>query len=121
MVWWNYFCYSSIGIRQCPTNPNERLIRFRPAEGEIVERSLLRKTSEVVFVIECSTSGYQFGYQEVTNGVQNVQYIGRVDNHVMTRDPPVGAPFTGMMLGLYAFGEMERCLAPADFQFAEFY
>lgn len=45
--------------------------------------------------------------------------MGEVSNEVMTRDPPVGAPFTGMMLGLYAFGELERCLVPADFRYAE--
>ena len=38
----------------------------------------------------------------------------------MTVVPPVGAAFTGMMLGLYAFGELEGCLVPADFKFAEF-
>jgi hypothetical protein len=28
--------------------------------------------------------------------------------------------FTGMMLGLYAFGELQKCLTPADFAFASF-
>jgi hypothetical protein len=29
--------------------------------------------------------------------------------------PPVGGAFTGMMFGLYAFGNGEPCLDPADF------
>lgn len=37
---------------------------------------------------------------------------------VMTADPPKGMAFTGMMLGLYAFGELEPCLRPADSCFA---
>ena len=49
-----------------------------------------------------------------------MQWIGEVDTEIMTADPPVGMSFSGMMLGLYAFGEMEGCLVPADFEYAEF-
>lgn len=36
----------------------------------------------------------------------------------ITADPPKGMAFTGMMLGVYAFGELEPCLDVADFEFA---
>ena len=49
-----------------------------------------------------------------------IHWIGEVSIDTMTRDPPVGASFTGMMFGLYAFGEREPCLEPADFRWAEF-
>lgn len=53
-------------------------------------------------------------------GKMHLQWIGEVANSVMTRAPPVGAPFTGMMLGLYSYGELQKkCLTPADFHYAE--
>lgn len=83
------------------------------------------------FFIECGDR-YRFGYREVifirnnddhgSDQIKNlgVEWIGEVDNSTMTRPPPVGASFTGMTLGLYAFGELQKCLTPADFEYAGF-
>ncbi|KAK2772820.1 hypothetical protein FQN53_004425 [Emmonsiellopsis sp. PD_33] len=121
VVYWNYFCYSSIGVRSSPTNPSERIIRFRPAQGEEVEHTLKSQTSDVVLIVECGER-YVFKYREVVDGgEEGLVTVGAVENSVMTQDPPIGAPFTGMLLGLYAFGELERCLEPADFEYARFY
>lgn len=113
VLWWNPFTYSSLGVRKVGEN---RSIRFRPSEGTVLE-SVLSLTTEVVLVIECGHR-YRFGYREEAQ--PEVNWIGSVDNQTATKSPPVGAPFTGMMLGLYAFGERQRCLAPADFAYAEF-
>ncbi|BAE55534.1 unnamed protein product [Aspergillus oryzae RIB40] len=109
VVWWNYFTYSSIGIRLSPTKEGARIVRFRPAEGEVIDRELRSAVSDVVFFIECGDQ-YRFGFKEVNGTSSETQWIGEVQNSTMTQSPPVGAPFTGMMLGLYAFGERQRCV-----------
>ena len=123
-LYWNYFTYSSLGIRLVD---GQRSIRFRPAEGH--ERILPLKTAEsdVLLAIDCQPTLYRFGYVEVdqnSGAMQDpaaaVTWVGEVSTAAMTRDPAVGMPFTGMTLGLYAFGDMERCLTPAVFKFAEF-
>ncbi|KAF3019616.1 hypothetical protein E8E15_007835 [Penicillium rubens] len=112
VVWLNYFTYSSIGIRK---DGKGRFIRFRPSKGDTVERRLDTKTA-VTLTVDCGTE-YRFGYREDTHS--DVHWIGSVSNNAATAAPPVGANFTGMMLGLYAFGERQRCLAPADFAMTE--
>jgi hypothetical protein len=54
-----------------------------------------------------------------SSDMRNITWLGAVQNQHMTLDPPVGAAFTGMMFGLYAFGELQPCLDPADFAYAE--
>ncbi|GIJ91269.1 hypothetical protein Asppvi_010234 [Aspergillus pseudoviridinutans] len=117
VVYWNYFTNSSIGIRL--STEGKRIVRFRPAEGAIVDREV-GPSSDLFFLIECGDK-YRFGFKEVIEtGESPTQWIGEVANSVMTRAPPVGAPFTGMMLGLYSYGELQKCLTPADFHYAEF-
>lgn len=113
VVWLNYFTYSSIGIRK---DSKGRFIRFRPSEGDVVEHRLDIKT-DVTLTVDCGTE-YRFGYCESTES--DIHWIGSVSNSAAMAAPLVGANFTGMMLGLYAFGERQRCLAPADFAYAEF-
>lgn len=113
VVWWNYFTFSSLGIR---AQSGRRIIRFQPSEGNSVECHL-DSTTDVILVIECGNC-YRFGYRLVTES--HIHWMGRVTNRDATKAPLVGAPFTGMMLGLYAFGERQRCLTPADFAYAEF-
>lgn len=118
-VWWNYFTYSSIGIRLSPKH-GARIVRFRPAAGETVDLELVGSSSDVVLVIECGDA-YRFGFKEVNEEPREVRWIGEVKNRTITEASiPVGAPFTGMMMGLYAFGELQRCLVPADFGYVEF-
>ncbi|KAE8145250.1 glycosyl hydrolase [Aspergillus avenaceus] len=118
VVWWNYFTYSSIGIRRHPTKDSTRIIRFRSAEGHILDQELRSTQSDVTLAIQCGDQ-YKLGFQEVDSDRDTIQWIGEVENRTMTQPPPVGASFTGMMLGIYAFGERQRCLAPADFGYVE--
>ncbi|CAG8954650.1 hypothetical protein HYFRA_00004571 [Hymenoscyphus fraxineus] len=125
VLWWNYFTYSSIGIRLSPSESAQRVIRFRPASGEDVTVPLTSKVSTVEFFIHSSDEKYEFGFHELSSDkhiddAEGVRWMGEVTTEDMTVDPPVGALFTGMMFGLYAFGEMEGCLVPADFEYAEF-
>jgi hypothetical protein len=38
-----------------------------------------------------------------------------VKSQLLTRSPPIGGAFTGVMFGVYSFGMMEPVLDPADF------
>lgn len=122
VVWWNYLTYSSIGVRQAADG--SRIIRFKPAEGAEKINGLETKDADVLLVVDCQDLYYRLGFKEVkdgsVDGVSEITWVGSVSTDIMTRDPTVGAAFTGMMMGLYAFGEMERCLVPAVFRFAAF-
>ena len=122
VVWWNYLTYSSIGVRRAADG--SRIIRFKPAEGAEKTIGLETSDADVLLVVDCQDLHYKLGFQEVkagsSGGVGEITWVGSVSTGVMTRDPTIGAAFTGMMLGLYAFGEMERCLVPAVFKFAAF-
>lgn len=61
--------------------------------------------------------GFTLGYAELD---EDYTWLEPVSMDLMTANPPRGMAFTGMMLGLYAFGELQKCLTPADFAFALF-
>jgi hypothetical protein len=111
VVYMNYFTYTSIGIRRA-TDSEKRIIRFRPAK-QAVKDVELSTTGPVKLLIKSDDLSYTLGYQE--SGAKEV-WLGDVDIDTMTSDPAVGAAFTGMMFGLYAFGELEPALAPAIFE-----
>lgn len=124
VVYWNYFTWSSIGVRRAPSGGRE--VTFTPVEGDKASAELKSPGSEVDLVIECQPSKYRFGYHEVEEGARRVaseahiSWLGDIATASMIVDPPIGMSFTGMMLGLYGYSEMQRGLAPADFAFAEF-
>lgn len=90
VVWWNYFTHSSLGIRK---RGDQRIIRFQPSEGDAIEATL-EATGDIVLIIECGNE-YRFGYRSPSSS--ETIWIGSVANHVATKAPPVGAPFTGMI------------------------
>jgi hypothetical protein len=135
----DYFTYSTIGIRLKTSNNNnngsndapkektlQRIIRFTPPIGSgagVIEHQLKSLNSDIVLQISCGDR-YQFSFKEITDGntVQNstqgsLQCVGEVANEVMTRLPPIGLQFTGVMLGLYSFGTYHPCSTPADFHY----
>ncbi|KAJ5150350.1 glycosyl hydrolase [Penicillium canariense] len=129
VVWWNYLTYSSIGIRKVYDDKNAdaaakaRLVRFRSADCEIVERRLHKFDSDVVLLIRCGDSKYEFGFQELDKmGGEIVEphWLGEVSTEAMTKPPSLGMAFSGMLLGLYAFAKFRKCTEPADFHYAEF-
>jgi beta-xylosidase len=128
VVYLNYFTYASIGVRLASgsaegVNKGKRIIRFTPSNlgpaHEAIDIPLSSSTSDVILRVECGDA-YRFGFREVEAGSE-VQWIQEVGNKNLVEAPlPVGAPFTGMMLGLYSFGDREAVLVPADFKYAEF-
>ncbi|KAL3457413.1 glycosyl hydrolase [Aspergillus heterothallicus] len=132
VVYLNYFTYASIGVRLAPDTAEDsgkRILRFTPSNlgptHESIDIPLTTTTSDVILRVECGDT-YRFGFKEVeaeaeTDTSGEVQWIEEVGNKSLVEAPlPVGAPFTGMMLGLYSFGDREAVLVPADFKYAEF-
>lgn len=118
VVYWNHGTFASVGV--CLSEGKGRVVRFsRPVgaeEGEVVEVDGLGE-GPVVLVIRSRGEWYELGFWEVGGEEEEeVRWLGRVSKRVMTRDPEVGAAFTGMMFGVYAFGD---CLTPADFEYVE--
>ncbi|KAF3402989.1 Non-reducing end alpha-L-arabinofuranosidase BoGH43B [Talaromyces pinophilus] len=136
VVWMDYFTYSTIGIRlKVSSNkgsndaPKEkilqRIIRFTPpigSDADVIEHELKSLDSDIILTISCG-DGYQFSFREIvkndTTTQEQLQCLGEVANEVMTRPPPIGLQFTGVMLGLYAFGTYHPCSTPADFHYVQ--
>ncbi|KAF2855361.1 glycoside hydrolase family 43 protein [Plenodomus tracheiphilus IPT5] len=123
VVWWNYTCFASIGIRQSQVSGrDERIVRFTPPAnaGQLVEKVIYGQ-EEIKLIVDCNATSYRFGFRaSEAQHESDWVWLGEVDTQVMTRNPEIGQPFTGMMLGLYAFGELQPALTPAHFAYAEF-
>jgi beta-xylosidase len=123
VLYWNHTCYSSIGIALADRNGEpQRIVRLTRPDMEPVEQAISDK-GEVKLAIDSTATTYRFGYREVGDGTQQSAewtWLGEIDTQIMTRPPHIGAPFTGMMMGLYAYGELQPVLAPAHFAYAEF-
>lgn len=135
-VWMDYFTYSTIGIRlkdynssgnndSLKENTLRRIIRFTPPAGsgvDVTEHELKSLDSDIILQINCGDR-YRFSFREIidsnTTTQDQFQYLGEVTNEIMTRSPPIGLQFTGVMLGLYAFGTYHPCSTPADFHYVQ--
>lgn len=119
VVYWNPYNFSSIGIRK-GVNEENRIIRLTvptsPGDFTITDRPL-DHSGPVKLAIRCSEVGYTLGYAELRD---EYTWLEPISMKTMTADPPRGMSFTGMMFGLYSFGELQKCLEPADFAFASF-
>lgn len=123
VVWWNYLCFASIGIRLGSNgSQTQRVVRFTPpANTDEYTEEPIGTHGRVKFIVDCTEKNYRFGFKELdADGRGEWKWLGAVDTQVMTRNPEIGQPFTGMMLGLYSFGELQPALAPAYFSYAEF-
>ncbi|KAL4905115.1 hypothetical protein BDW74DRAFT_185217 [Aspergillus multicolor] len=144
VVYRDYYTSASLGIRLAPETETEeglgvaanaeserkRIIRFTPsnthstpgASGQSVDIPLISSTSDVVLVIE-SGDAYRFGFREILEDQETegeVNWVGEVSNRALIEAPlPIGAPFTGSMLGLYSIGDRETVRVPADFEYVE--
>ncbi|KAF2033914.1 hypothetical protein EK21DRAFT_57706 [Setomelanomma holmii] len=122
VVWWNYTSFASIGLRmQVKDGASQRFIRFTPPSntGDTVD-SPISIEGEVEFIVDCTATSYRFGYHERSSEGDEWIWLGEIDTQILTRNPEIGQPFTGMMLGLYSFGDLEPVLTSAHFAFAEF-
>ncbi|KAL4927335.1 glycoside hydrolase family 43 protein [Aspergillus undulatus] len=127
-VYLNYFTHVRIGIRLSAEENERRVIRFSPTmsgmETVNVSIPLISNTSDVILQIQCGDE-YRFGFREVlpvaasTQG-NEVTWVGSVGNKDIMEAPlPIGAPFTGAMLGVYSEGDREPVMVPADFGYVE--
>ncbi|KAL5332458.1 glycosyl hydrolase [Aspergillus crustosus] len=146
-VYLNYFTWVSVGIRLVPDHQaggdgeGKRVIRFTASNTSPESRSspqsvdfpLSTKTGDVILQIEMGDR-YRFGFREVLGasnsdsasasesleGNTQINWVGEVSNKDIVDAPlPIGAPFTGVMLGLYSIGDREAVLADADFKYAQ--
>ncbi|CAK7210018.1 hypothetical protein SBRCBS47491_000628 [Sporothrix bragantina] len=114
VVYWNYTTYSSIGVCLSKTT-RERVVRFQSPDGEATEHPLGGDDTVLLF-IQCNEDGYKLGFLGVSeDSGEQIQWLGSVDSEAMTREPPVGMAFSGMLLGIYAFSEHHGLSSPADF------
>jgi beta-xylosidase len=117
VVYWNPYTFSSIGIRKDP-DKKSRIIRFQSSTSPGIFTTTdhsLSSMGHIKLAIKFSEVGYTLGYAELD---EEYHWFEQTSMESMTADPPRGMAFTGMMFGLYAYGELQRCLEPADFAFA---
>lgn len=69
-------------------------------------------TVPVKFTLVCEGSTYTLGFDQGQGGRQTHVSCSAEDLTIM---PPVGGAFTGVMFGVYVFGQGEPVLDPADF------
>jgi beta-xylosidase len=124
VVWWNHTCYASIGITLVERGAQlQRAVRLTDPDMEVKE-AIIPEQGAVKLVIESTVTSYRLGYRvindETHQTTEDWTWLGEIETQIMTRTPKVGAPFTGMMMGLYSFGELQPVLTPAHFAYAEF-
>ena len=124
VCYWNCYTFASLGIRKKRSGKGRELWFTRPDTQPGEFRSSIHPVyseDAIRLSIQCSPEGYSLGYDrgEDNDGLED-SWLGEVDMKTMTADPHKGMAFTGMMLGLYSFGELQKCLSPADFAYASF-
>ncbi|ESZ97940.1 glycoside hydrolase family 43 protein [Sclerotinia borealis F-4128] len=124
VVYWNYLTYASIDVYSYPWDVSKRAIEFNLVlngkEAWIV-MGKLKTEGDVILYIWCTDDGYKLGYRPCDEKNEKViSWIGEATVDEITADPPIGAAFMGMMLGLYATGNGDSGMVSADFKFAEF-
>ncbi|KAF3079638.1 hypothetical protein TWF102_002789 [Orbilia oligospora] len=129
VVWWNSYTFSSVGIRV--TESGQRYIAVKQAfDGkggfEESQHELPEGKFPVQLHIKALPLEYHLGFSFPTGGEPDhhlkrtktdITWLSSVSTRTMTLLPPIGNAFAGMMFGVYSFGELERCLVPADFSY----
>ncbi|KAK7206283.1 glycosyl hydrolase [Myxozyma melibiosi] len=115
VAFWNSFCYFSIGIKK-DADGYKKLVVTEPVDGKGNFKSHAHAVSDLSvnttrLAIKCTATSYSVGYVASSG----FHCLSTVSTKIMTTAPPLGMAYTGVMLGVYAFGEMEPCLSPADF------
>jgi hypothetical protein len=119
VVFWSSYSYASIGIRLNATGEGKVIIVRTPDESTVgllkekeIVLSALQAENSLHLLVGWRENGYILG---VVEGNRVIQY-GFAEGELLTRSPPTGNSYTGMMFGVYAFGNWEPCLDPADFR-----
>ncbi|QSZ30960.1 hypothetical protein DSL72_000520 [Monilinia vaccinii-corymbosi] len=124
VVYWNYLTHTSIGMRSWPSDTSRRAIEFyHVVNGHDAQtgRDQLQTEGDVMLYIWCTDEGYKLGYAPCDGAnEESTKWLCEATVDEMTANPPIGAAFTGMMLGLYATGNGDSGTALATFKYADF-
>ncbi|KAL4945244.1 hypothetical protein BDV06DRAFT_219499 [Aspergillus oleicola] len=119
-----------------PGNRLKRIVQFTPINtngndpnsstgytSTVLSAPLVSATSDVALFIQCGDL-YKFGFKEIldetTTTNSGITWLGEVSNKALVEAPlPIGAPFTGVMLGIYSCGDRQAVMDPADFAYVE--
>lgn len=134
VVWYSMYSYASIGIKIVSHETGERTksvvttlptsdigvtsVSWQTDSGELLtninQESIMGTCSQepLTLSIHCNDLGYTLSYQEPET---KRKIESKVQAEILTRSPPMGGNFTGVMLGIYCFGKAGPCLDPADF------
>ncbi|KFY92775.1 hypothetical protein V498_04745 [Pseudogymnoascus sp. VKM F-4517 (FW-2822)] len=119
VVWYSLFSYASIGVTIASEGPDagKRVLLLRsPTDkfGVLTESTYpLSPEGQVTMAIQGDGLQYTLSYSE--EGKDDSKSLAPVQSKLLTRSPPIGGAFTGVMFGVYSFGKMEPVLDPADF------
>jgi hypothetical protein len=76
---------------------------------------LQKRTLQQRYELDINSSEEEYTLSIAEPCMDEYQVRESVPVSALITSPPVGGAFTGMMFGLYAFGNGEPCLDPADF------
>ncbi|KAL4950099.1 glycosyl hydrolase [Aspergillus filifer] len=142
VVYLNYFTHVSIGIRLAPGSHEDedkgvgnlkRIIQVTvtaPERNSASTPNILTNsapldsyTSDVILFIQCGDT-YKLGFREILDSDDTqsrpgpVTWLGSIPNAFLAEAAlPIGAPFTGVMLGVYSCGDRQAVLDGADFEY----
>lgn len=124
-VYWNYLTYASISIKgSSQGEAGNRNLQFNlviNGKNKWMSFGRLDTEGDVILYIWCTDEGYKLGHRACKEqNEKNITWVGEATVDEMTTDPLIGAAFTGMMLGVYATGNGDSGMMPADFGFVEF-
>lgn len=115
-VYWSPFSYATIGVTAVEKDGKTiRTVVLRKPEGQAGQFSVsyakqLTNESEIELCAEACNDFYKL-YLKHKDGVESFIFMSKA----LAVMPTVGASFTGTMFGVYAFGNGEPVLDPADF------
>ncbi|KAF7856116.1 hypothetical protein EAF04_010069 [Stromatinia cepivora] len=125
VVYWNHLTHASISIHGNHwADSTKRTIQFHlfiNGKDSWTVIGPLQTEDDVILYIWCTDNGYIFGYRTCEEQDEKaIEWLGETTVDEITSDPLIGAPFTGMMLGVYATGNGNSGTVPADFEYVEF-
>lgn len=123
VVYWNHLTYAHIGIKGSSQESRKQVTTHVFINGQAKGHSIgeLKTKGDVTLFIWCTDKGYKLGFKPCDEPNEKaIQWMGETIVEEITADPPIGAAFTGMMLGVYATGNGDSGTVPADFSLVEF-
>ncbi|KAL1851007.1 hypothetical protein VTK73DRAFT_9562 [Phialemonium thermophilum] len=118
VLWWNQYSYASIGVAGKAADDagvvSAVAMREPAGKPKLFKDSMANvEVGDVTsFTISIQARPTEYTLSLTTSGRTNAFTVPVAD---LTVPPPVGGSFTGIMFGIYSFGQGEPVLDPADF------